>query len=231
MSERGFDVHVAAREAWSVFDEALTQLVMVSDAVLRRAETTLENSDSLLSDDLQPVKADVMNALVQLRPPVIGLGVVIDVDVLRDAEYWMVWLERQGANIHDSGHDLDPASPDFYDYALSDWMSDSSRERAQVHGPFIDIKGTGDFTITISTPIRFGDQFLGVAAADISLEDYERFLVGTLHAAEGSIAVLSSENRVVASNDAARPVGTILNVRDETLVPCGPLGWTILYTE
>lgn len=229
MSDTNFDPRLAAEEAWSLFDLAFSSMEPLAEFVESLAKSALAKNGKLRTEDFAALKSELLKNLVALPEPVIGSCFGFGVGVLEDITYCMPALERDGSSIHDASHNLDPTSDTFYDYSELDWLAPFQRDVSHVYGPYIDLGGTNRFTITATMPVQVDDQFIGKLGVDVALEAYERSLVPLLDRASGSLAVLNAENRVVVSNDAARPTGSLPTVDPNHLTPCGDYGWHLYY--
>lgn len=229
MPEPTFDLERAAQEAWSLFDRAFASMEPLAEFMETLTRTALAKHGKLRTSDFEALKPELLKNLVTLPEPVIGSCFGFGVGVLEDITYCMPALERDGSSIHDASHNLDPTSDTFYDYSELDWLAPFQRDVSHVFGPYIDLGGTNRFTITATVPVQVDDQFIGKLGVDVGLEAYERSLVPLLDRAPGSLSVLNAENRVVVSNDAARPTGSLPTVDPNHLAPCGDHGWHMYY--
>ncbi|WP_449276964.1 cache domain-containing protein [Leucobacter sp. GX24907] len=229
MSETSFDLNHAASEAWSVFETAFSSMEPLAQFVETLTRNALERNGALRTSDFEALKPELLKNLVTLPEPVIGSCFGFGVGVLEDITYFMPGLERDASGVRDASHNLDPMSDTFYDYSELDWLAPFQRDFSHVQGPYIDLGGTNKFTITASLPVQVDEQFIGKLGVDVGLEAYERSLVPLLDRAPGSLAILNAENRVVVSNDAARPTGSLPTVDPNHLTPCGDFGWHLYY--
>ena len=66
------------------------------------------------------------------------------------------------------------AAPDFYDYTAAPWFRPTAEAgQRQVAGPYVDHACTGEYTLTLSTPVPHRDRPLGVAAAGVLVASLE----------------------------------------------------------
>jgi hypothetical protein len=106
--------------------------------------------------------------------------------------------------------DLDPASPDFYDYERAEWFT-VPRDNGEgwIAGPFLDHSGTDEHILTLTVPVISGGRFLGVAGADIPVARIEAIGGAALAAMPAAAALVNHVGRVIATNTPRRPVGSL----------------------
>ncbi|MCW2935199.1 MAG: hypothetical protein JWM19_6161, partial [Actinomycetia bacterium] len=115
---------------------------------------------------------------------------------------------------------LDPTAPDFFDYTTAAWYTAAERlGTAQATGPYVDYCCTGEYTITLSVPVRLGGRFVGVAAADVLVSNLEGHVLPALLAAGRPVALTSPEGRVIAATTADLVPGLRVPASDARLVP------------
>lgn len=152
-------------------------------------------------DDLAALRPTIFEVLATHRGLAAGAGVITAPDVLADAPLWLEWWWTSPAAAPEQLRvNLDPAAPDFYDYTAAAWYANAQRSGGpQATGPYVDYFCTGEYTITLSVPVRAGGRFLGVAAADILVSSLEGQVVPGLLASAGPVALTSPEGRVIAA--------------------------------
>jgi hypothetical protein len=205
-------------------------LADIADAVEQVADSVEELRQAMLSlvATVQAAGRPLRRAdLLALRGPVgellrrhegfaAGAGVVLAPAVLQDAPLWIDWCwADRGSGFEQLEADLDPDSPEFYDYTTTEWYREPERTGGRcIAGPYVDYICTHEYTFTLSTPLVHEGQFIGVAGADILAEQVERLVLPGL-ARLGCVAVLASGNgRVIASNAPQLTPGVVLG-RDE----------------
>lgn len=153
-------------------------------------------------DDLARLAAPICDLLEARRGLVAGAGLITAPDVLRDAPRWLEWWWTPGAGAPQQLQiNLDPAAPDFYDYTTAEWYATPRRTGARsVAGPYVDFACTGEYTVTLSTPVVRGGEFLGLAAADILAATLEERVLPALLTVGRPVALTSAHGRVIASN-------------------------------
>ena len=158
--------------------------------------------ERLREDNLSPVAAMVRATLSQ-EPLFAGFGFVADSGVVDDEPTFMLWWQVRGSGASRLRLNLDPSSPDRYDYQTMPWFTAARSERRRVvHGPYVDYSGSELFTLTVTAPTLDGDDFLGVTGADLNFLELERRLVGVLRRAGSDACVVNDERRVIATNTA-----------------------------
>ena len=66
-------------------------------------------------------------------------------------------------------------------------------------GPYVDYFCTGEYTVTLSVPVRVAGRFLGVAAADVVVPSLEGQVMPGLLASATPVALTSPDGRVIAA--------------------------------
>ena len=152
-------------------------------------------------DDLAALRGTIFEVLGTHRGLAAGAGVITAPDVLADAPLWLEWWWTSPAGTPEQLRvNLDPAAPDFYDYTAAAWYENarlSGEPRAT--GPYVDYFCTGEYTITLSVPVRLDGRFLGVAAADVLVRSLEGQVMPGLLRSTGPVALTSPDGRVIAA--------------------------------
>jgi GntR family transcriptional repressor for pyruvate dehydrogenase complex len=152
-------------------------------------------------DDLAALRPTILEVLATHRGLAAGAGVITAPDVLADAPLWLEWWWTSPAGSPEQLRvNLDPAAPDFYDYTAAAWYANALRSGGpQATGPYVDYFCTGEYTITLSVPVRADGRFLGVAAADILVPSLEGQVMPGLLASAHPVALTSPDGRVIAA--------------------------------
>lgn len=187
-----------------------------------------------LAEGRSPTTAD----LSTLRPTVLshlssdarlaGTGVIAAPGMLADQPRWLEWWRRppSAGDPFPLTVDLDTGNIGSYDYPLAPWFDVPHRTgRRVVVGPYVDYAGTDEYILTFATPITSEAGFLGVAAADIRANDFERALLPTLNSEGPATALVNATGRVLASNNPATIVGSMIHAERGQELPAGP-EWT-----
>jgi hypothetical protein len=178
-------------------------------ADLHRA--ALAEGRSFTTADLSSLRPTV---LAQLSPGLAGTGVIVAPGVLADQPRWLEWWRRPAVagDPFPLTVDLDTGNIGSYDYPLAPWFDVPCRTgRRVVVGPYVDYAGTDEYILTFAIPITSEAGFLGVAAADIRASDFERALLPTLNSAGPATALVNATGRVLASNNPATIVGSMVH--------------------
>lgn len=132
---------------------------------------------------------------------VAGAGVIVVPDLLADTRYWLEWWWSPcGAEPGRLRVNLDPRSPDFFDYTVADWFAvPRDTVRPHVSGPSVDYACTSEYAITIALPVTAGGSFAGVAAADVLVSSLEERVLPRLRGLSPSCVLTTGQGRVVAS--------------------------------
>ncbi|MCW2930447.1 MAG: hypothetical protein JWM19_1409, partial [Actinomycetia bacterium] len=124
---------------------------------------------------------------------------------------------------------LDPTAPDFFDYTTAAWYTAAERRRSggTATGPYVDYFCTGEYTITLSVPVRLDGRFLGVAAADVLVSNLEGQVLPALLEAGRPVALTSPEGRVIAATTADLVPGARVPASGARLMPSVPGRWRL----
>jgi DNA-binding FadR family transcriptional regulator len=161
-------------------------------------------SGSLHHDDLAKLRPAIFDLLASQRDLASGAGVITAPGVLADAPLWLEWWWTNSAGSPEQLRvNLDPAAPDFFDYTAAPWYEAAERlGTAQATGPYVDYFCTGEYTLTLSVPVRLDGRFLGVAAADVLVSNLEGRVLPELLGIGRPVALTSPEGRVIAATTA-----------------------------
>ena len=211
-----------------------SQLGMVGESLERLFEV-LENlarmltdlaavapGGSLQRDDLAKLRPAIFGLLASHRDLASGAGVLTAPNVLADAPLWLEWWwTTPGGSPEQLRVNLDPAAPDFFDYTTAAWYTAAERlpSDGTATGPYVDYFCTGEYTITLSVPVRLGGRFLGVAAADVLVSNLEGQVLPALLEAGRPVALTSPEGRVIAATTADLVPGARVPASCATRVP------------
>lgn len=189
------------------------------------ADLAAAASGSLQRDDLANLRPAIFDLLAGHRDLAAGAGVITAPDVLADAPLWLEWWWTTPAGSPERLRvNLDPAAPDFFDYTTAPWYTTADRlGSAQATGPYVDYFCTGEYTITLSVPVRLGGRFLGVAAADVLASNLESQVLPALLAAGRPVALTNPEGRVIAATTVDLLPGARGPASGATVMP-SPLG-------
>ncbi|NUH40163.1 GntR family transcriptional regulator [Streptomyces samsunensis] len=197
------------------------ELQRISDLVMGRVRDLASGAAPLLaagqaSEITTFASEQAITALTEIKFPLDGAGVIAEPGVFPDRPYWLAWWHRaESGALEEMKHIVDPHRDDFYDYEHREFIA---RPRTLgspwATGPYVDVGGVDDYTITLSAPIVHQGRFLGVAAADLKLADLERHLAPWLAAADKPTLLVNADRRVITSNSATHIVGDVVRPQE-----------------
>ena len=196
-------------------DEVFGVVRAVRDEALDLHASAAQRGQRLVAADVAALGNHVRQRLQQPGSLVAGLGLIVAPDVLADRHLHVEWWQTVPGRDEPEPLrvDLDPASTGFYDYATAEWFVAPRRTRLRhVEGPYVDVHGTGAYVLTFSMPIQAGDEFLGVAGADVPASWLEDRLPDEL-AGVADVVVVNAVGRVVLSSSPDWLVGELVPPR------------------
>lgn len=214
-------------------------LLQLIDAVVNLLQSVAD--DIAISATSEPTRASltpqvaraVLGRLAEVDDIVLGLGFMVAPGILPDSEHWIEWWERSadGTFDRDTGHQLDPAADNFYDYGAQDYFV-LPRQTHEPHamGPYIDHGGVDDYMVTFAVPVLRDGNFLGIAGADVRVSDIERAAASWLALDETPHLLVNAESRVLLSTSAKHDIGDVLSNENGagTSTAVGQFGWRIV---
>jgi hypothetical protein len=176
--------------------------------------------------------------LVRNSPLIEGGGIAYQPGSLGDAEHWLEWWRMQATGRPTFiGHDLNPGSIRYYDYATREWFKiPSAGGHAIAVGPYVDMGGIDVNTVTLAVPARtsHGTHVLG---CDVSLSTLETIFLRAVRTIDPTIILVGRNGRIIASNSSRLVIGTRadLDAAKETM-PLVPesydlLPWNLVVTD
>ncbi|WP_131740170.1 cache domain-containing protein [Actinomadura roseirufa] len=204
--------------------------------VARVREASARHLGAARAQGRPPVRADLtaLRPLLHdhLGPLVSGLGFIAAPGLLADAAWHMEWWQTGPAG--DPVRllrDLDPESSALYDYTGWEWFA-GPRDGAEktVCGPYVDYLCSDEYVLTLAMPVRVAGEFAGVAAADVFSRTFENEVVPALREIPAPAFVVNAPGRVMASNTASWPPGTVYRGGGAGLAarPCGDLSLSLV---
>lgn len=151
---------------------------------------------------------------------IVGAGFVAAPGFLQDARWHLAWW-LSDANTFGVGNSQptvrrliaieDPSSDGFRDYTTLEWwrIPLESGER-HITGPYVDYLCTDDYTLTVTLPVRFGGETIGLVGVDLYVVDLETILMRPLRAIGSTATLVNRSGRVVASTDPLLAAGALL---------------------
>ena len=164
-------------------------------------------------------------------------GYVMYPGILSDRDQYLEWWHRTDqSSFQPLILNLDPSSPDHYDYFNMEWFV-AAREEARrfVSGPLIDLPCAESHILTFSQPAVWQDRLLGIAGADVAMSRLEMLIVPPLRRLQGPAVLVNGNRRVVAAGDARWAAGDKLRTMPsagdpawQTVAPVTPdQGWVL----
>src|SRR5665647_2144 len=97
------------------------------------------------------------------------------------------------------------------DFRALEWYQvPESTHQTHITGPYVDRLCTCDYILTLTMPVRVGDEMVGVVGADIYVKRLERELLPLFLALKDPVALVNDVGRVVLSTEPSTLVGDIL---------------------
>ncbi|MEO5319943.1 cache domain-containing protein [Arthrobacter sp. CC3] len=224
-----------AQAVSSSIERVFEDLQAVASELIAASEHMPAVPESTDFSFLQPLFEDL---LVRSSPLIEGGGIAYQPGSLRDAEYWLEWWRMQPTGRPKFiGHDLNPGSIRYYDYATRDWFKVPAAAGHPVAvGPYIDMGGIDVNTVTLTVPARTGHG-THVLGCDLSLSALEAIFLRAIRTPEPSVVLVGRNGRIIASNSPRLLIGTRADVDAATdTVPVAPekydvLPWNLLVTN
>lgn len=180
---------------------------------------------------LDPVVAELVGPELE-RPGslITGAGFVAAPGFLADAPWHLAWW-LSGSNTFGAGAGAglrrldavsDPDSEQFRDYTTLEWWRVPARTGTRhLTGPYVDYLCTDDYTVTITTPVRVGDEMAGLVGTDLYVARLEQVLLPVIRESGHPCTLVNASGRIVASTDARRATGALLRIEGlaEALAP------------
>ena len=210
--------------ASSVFDSTFVEL----ESLARRFEVLLcgamKTKKGISETGLSKIRPNMVRSLANLENYVYALGIVLDEGIVDNSPFWLNWIEiDKDGMIQDDSNIKYPWRGNFYEYSNAEWMVVPKLERrAAIVGPYVDFD---KHIITLAYPMFVDGRFIGVSAADIRLSDFERIIAPPLSRLNSDCLVCNYEGRVVVSNTASAPVGSINRSYLNLGEPISGTGW------
>ncbi|HET6911155.1 MAG TPA: cache domain-containing protein [Mycobacteriales bacterium] len=218
--------------AVSAIDATATPVFDLLDDIRNAALAAYTHSPRFDVEALTPLREIAQRALLGNAGWIAGTGYIAEIDALTDQPRWLEWWMARPHAPQPLRVDLDPRLPGFYDYTTAEWFQVPKLSGAtSVAGPYVDIRGTNEYTVTVSIAIRTDSKFLGVAAADLYLSGLERKLWPTLRQVAQPAALTNAEGRVIVSTDWRLLPGELLPCRNSPSARrCENFPWEVLVT-
>jgi len=164
--------------------------------------TIIEKRPRVNREDLAPLRPSIFAMLADHRDLVAGAGLITAPGLLADSVYWLEWWWTRASGTPEALRvNLDPAAPDFFDYASDDWYAAPMQTGLpHVSGPYVDYACTNQYALTVSVPVRVHDQLVGVAASDVLVASLEQRILPALRRLDPPLVLVNAAGRVVVSS-------------------------------
>lgn len=181
------------------------------------------------------VESLVLPVLTAPDPQLIGAGFIAAPRYVhgRDVHFawWLGPLEANPLLGNTSGPTRLDLSTRVYteylrDFRTLEWHQvPESTHRTHITGPYVDHLCTCDYILTLTMPVRVGEEMVGVVGADIYIKRLERELLPLFLGLDDPVALVNEVGRVVVSTEPTLLVGDILPgprhpLAGYTLLPC-----------
>jgi hypothetical protein len=189
------------------------------------------DADAPTTADIATSRPRLVSALRNGGGLVRGAGVVLAPGMLMDARLWIEWWTLDGAgDVRRAAFDFDEDSLDFYDYSRADWyLAPRHGNQRSLVGPYVDFNGINEYIVTATVPVTIDGRFVGVAGADLSVDELERRLHTANRRNRTELAVVNASNRIVASTSPRHVVGSLLRVKTDTECHAiGGISWSVV---
>ncbi len=174
------------------------------------------------AETLDPVVAALVNPELERDGSLItGAGFVASPGYLADAPWHLAWW-LSGSNTFGAGPEpklrrleavSDPDSEQFRDYTTLEWWRVPARTGTRhLTGPYVDYLCTDDYTVTITTPVRAGNEIVGLVGTDLYVARLEQVLLPVIRESGHPCTLVNASGRIVASTDARRATGALLRI-------------------
>lgn len=218
------------KSADSIFHSTFDELEKLASQFQVLIASAMKTKRGISETGLNKIRPEMIRSLAKLENYAYALGIVLDEGVIENSPFWLNWIEMHSDGIiQDDSNIKYPWRGNFYEYPNADWMVIPRVERRSVIvGPYVDFD---KHIITLATPIVVDHRFMGVSAADIRLSDFEQIIAGPLSLLDRDCLVCNHEGRVVVSNTASAPVGSLNELYLGRGEPISDTGWRALILD
>lgn len=220
-------LNTLADSAKNVFDKTFVELNTLATHFQTLIIETSEAQKNLSESGLKKIRPHMVRSLNRLERYAYALGIVLDENVIEGAAFWLNWIERDDdGTVHDDSNIKYPWRGNFYEYQNAECMALPRQSgRPVIVGPYVDFD---KYIMTLSVPINVGGRFIGVSAADIKLSEFERLIAAPLARLDHECVVCNHEGRVVVSNTANHPVGSLNGAFINNGLVISDYGWCVI---
>ena len=220
-------LNALAESAKTVFEKTFVELNILATHFQALIIETSGPQKALSETGLKKIRPHMVRSLNRIERYAYALGIVLDENVIDGAAFWLNWIERdEDGTVHDDSNIKYPWRGNFYEYHNADWMA-LPREsgKSVIVGPYVDFD---KYIMTLAVPIHISDRFIGVSAADIHLSEFESLVAPPLALLPYDCVVCNNEGRVVVSNTATHPVGSLDGAFINQGVAISDFGWNVI---
>lgn len=201
-------VTACAQRLGAVVETLFAPLELLAGHLLAAWQVSLSAGRRFSTADLALLEPLIFESLDAV-PEYDGAGFVMAIGSLEDRDRYLEWWRRaEAASYQPLILNLDPSSPDLYDYDGMDWFVAGRTEgRRYVSGPLIDLPCAESHIMTFSRPMSLHGRFIGVAGADVSMARLEALIVPPMRRIGAPSVLVNANRRVIAASDARWAAG------------------------
>lgn len=205
----------------------------LADPVAEALASELERG-SLSASKLDALVEPFAQRLLDLTvAPIYGAGFIAAHDLLHDARSYLSWW--QGGDRKKLVLAAQTVNKERIDYSELEWFRiPQVTGSSHVAGPYVDYLCSDEYTITIATPVRVADRFVGVLAFDLLIDVVERQLTPLLRELGAHVTIVNGVSRVVVSSDADWATGDVIRpaaLGDLVRISCDGIALDVLVGE
>ncbi|HBP6163714.1 TPA: histidine kinase [Pseudomonas aeruginosa] len=205
------DTHQCAHRLEAIFGKVFEHLETLAEHVVTVWDAITAEGNKPTIKDLAFLQATIKERLSENDTYIHGTGVVVEPEELADQTLFLEWFYRTASGkIAPMVLNFNHQSETFYNYQSMPWFTRPKLTgRASVEGPFVDLYGTELYILAFSVPIFANGHFVGVAAADVALHEFDQLLTRCLLHMPTDAFVINGEGRIVAANSSNWCVGNL----------------------
>ncbi|WP_442109357.1 cache domain-containing protein [Pseudomonas sp. NUPR-001] len=205
------EVRQCTQRLEQVFSTIFEQLDTLAEQVVTVWDALAVEGRKPTSKDLAFLQTTIEQRLSNNDTYTHGTGVVVEPGELADQELFLEWFYRPvSGKIAPLMLNFNRQSESFYNYQGMPWFTrPKSTLQPSVEGPFVDLYGTELYVLAFSVPIVASGHFVGVAAADIAMHEFDQLLTRCLLRMNNEAFIINGEGRIVAANSTNWFVGNM----------------------
>lgn len=196
-----------------LIEDIFGAITPIHDAAVEGYRAAHQRGEPLSGRDITALREPICDLLRRPDAAVVGLGFIAAPGSLADEPLRLEWWQRAGASatLAQLEVDLNPDSLGFYDYEAAEWFTVPRKTRRRhVVGPYVDVHGTGRYIITAVMPVVCDEAFLGVAGADVPVNQFEARLLRQIGVRDLELVIVNSQQRVVLSTTSKWLTGSLV---------------------